>query len=138
MEHRISINRRTIHRISSRNSLLSIPIKIYLRSSLSLSSKEVFFTPSLNWDTKSRMEIVKQWIPKSSLFQQHDHTTILSLLIFLIFGQSYQTKFTFFLVYLYSLFFYLYSTLMFLLHCMIKILRQMKKNSCIFDESITL
>ena len=35
---------KTIHRISSRNSTLSIPIQIYLQSSLSSSSNEVFFT----------------------------------------------------------------------------------------------
>ena len=53
------------------------------------------FTPSLNWDTESRMEIVKQWIPQSDLSEQHEHTTILSLLIFFILSQSHHTKFTY-------------------------------------------
>ena len=35
---------KTIHRISSRNSTLSVPIKVYLGSSLLSLSNEVFFT----------------------------------------------------------------------------------------------
>ena len=45
---------KTIHRISSRNSTLSIPIQIYLQLSLSSSSNEVFFTAgTLRWTTCS-------------------------------------------------------------------------------------
>ena len=39
----ISFETNTIHRITCRNGTLSISIKIYLQSSLSSSSKEVFF-----------------------------------------------------------------------------------------------
>ena len=51
---------------------------------------------SLNLDTESRVEIVRQWIPQSNLFEQHDYTTICNLLIFLILSQSHHTKFTYF------------------------------------------
>ena len=73
------------------------------------------------------MEIVKQSKPQTTLFEQHDRTTILSLLIFCVLSQSHRTKLTDlkYIIYItYS--FYLLSTLFFL-HCMIKYLRQMKK-----------
>ena len=45
---------KTIHRIRSRNSTLSIPIQIYLQLPLSSSSNEVFFTAgTLRWTTGS-------------------------------------------------------------------------------------
>ena len=143
-----------MHRISSRNSTLSIFIKIYLQSSLSASPNRHFyswnitmnycliceinnfiskfaryiwylwlvflfsrmisifgttsfcgdfnscsfsyssviillinswyfsFAPSLNLDTESHIGIVKQLIPQSNLFEQHDHTAVSSLLGF--------------------------------------------------------
>ena len=40
----VLLETKTIHKISSRNSTLSIPIKVYLQSSLSSLSNEVLFT----------------------------------------------------------------------------------------------
>ena len=42
-----------IHKIISRNSTLSIPIKVYLQSLLSSSSNEVFFTAWTSYRTTS-------------------------------------------------------------------------------------
>ena len=36
--------------------------------------KSGLVTPQLNRDTESRIEIVKQWILQSNLFEQHDQT----------------------------------------------------------------
>ena len=44
----VSEETKTIHKIISRNSTLSIPIKVYLRSSLSSLSNEVFLTALLS------------------------------------------------------------------------------------------
>ena len=50
---------KTMHRISSRTSILNIPIKIYLQSSLSPSSNEVFFkTGTSDWTTGSSIKSV--------------------------------------------------------------------------------
>ena len=49
------------------------------------------FAPSLDWETRSDMEIVKQGISQRNLFEQHDHTTNLSILSILILNQSHRT-----------------------------------------------
>ena len=55
----ISYETKTIHRISSRNSRLIIPIKIYLESLLSSSSKEAFFTGGTShWTTGSSVKSI--------------------------------------------------------------------------------
>ena len=73
------------------------------------------------------MEIVKQWILQSNLFEQHDQTSLLNLLIFSILSQSYHTTFTYLKYIILFFFFHLFSTAMFFLHCVRKILRQTKK-----------
>ena len=89
------------------------------------------------------MEIVKQSISQSNLFERHDHTAILTLLIFLTLSESHHTKFKIYLSwvhYLFSLFFKSFLSSNIFLHCDIKILRQMKKLLHIWwiDYSITL
>ena len=88
-------------------------------------------------DTESRMEIVKQYIPQSNLFEQHDHTTILSILTFWILSQSHDTKFTDLKYVIYIHFFKIFFQLFFL-HCMIKNFETNEKKIFKFDESITL
>ena len=100
-----------------------------------------YFTLSLNWNTDARIEIVKQWImPQSNLFKQHDHTTVMSLLIFLVLSQSHHKKITYFKYIIHTHnFLNFFSALMFYLYYMIKVLRQMKKLLYIWqiDYSIT-
>ena len=88
-------------------------------------------------DTESRMEIVKQYIRQSNLSEQHDHTTILSILTFWILSQSHDTKFTDLKYVIYIHFFKIFFQLFFL-HCMIKNFETNEKKIFKFDESITL
>ena len=93
---------------------------------------------SLCFDTESRMEIVEQWTPHNNLFEQHDHTTILSLLIFFILSQSHHTKFTYpkYVTYIHYFLSFLNPNVFSSLHD--KNFETDEKNCCIFDEPITL
>ena len=59
----VSEETKTIHQIISRNSTLSIPIKVYLWSSLSSLSNEAFLTAwILHWTTGSPVKsIILSW-----------------------------------------------------------------------------
>ena len=72
------------------------------------------FAPSPNWDTVSYMETTKQF------FKQHDHATVLTLLIHFNF-ESHHTSHSYIYIATYN--HYLISTLMFFLQYMMSILR---------------
>ena len=58
-------------------------------------------------------------MPQSNLFKQHDHTTVMSLLIFLVLSQSHHKKITYFKYIVYThnfLKFFLSSDVFSLLH----------------------
>ena len=83
------------------------------------------------------MEIVKQWIPQNNLFKRHDHTTILSLLIFFILSQSHHTNLLILsILFIFIIFLSLVNSVFSSLHD--KSFETDEKICCIFDELITL